>query len=108
MHIDILTKNITLDPPIETFVEEKIGSLERLAHGSAVEARVEIGKPSQHHAKGNVYYAEVNLQLGGALLRATATRDDLRTAIVDVKEELHRQLTKFKEKPADLARQRRT
>lgn len=105
MHIDIVTKNITLDDPLSVFIEDKIGGFERLVSGDAVEAHVEIGKPSQHHRKGPVFYAEVNLKVGGAVLRAEATHEDLRAAIVQVKEELHAQLKKFKEKRKDRARQ---
>ena len=105
MHIDITTKNISPDPALETFVQEKIGGLDHLIGHSNGEAKVEIGKPSQHHRSGPVFYAEVNLRLGGALLRATCQHEDLRNAITDVKNELQGQVKKFKEKRTDSARQ---
>ena len=105
MHIDITTKNISLDPALETFVQDKIGGLDHLIGNSDGEARVEIGKPSMHHQSGPVFYAEVNLKLGGALLRATCQHEDLRNAITDVKNELQGQIKKFKEKRTDSARQ---
>ena len=105
MKIDITTKNISLDPALEIFVREKIGGLDHLIGNGDGEARVEIGKPSQHHRSGPVFYAEVNLKLGGALLRATCQHEDLRNAIADVKNELQIQIKKFKEKRTDLERQ---
>ncbi len=97
--IDISTKNISLDGPLRIFVEDKIGGLEKfLAGHSDISARVEIGKPSQHHAKGPIFYAEVNLTVGGKLLRAEATHEDLRAAITKTKEELQVQIKKLKEK----------
>ena len=105
MRIDISTKNITLDPALDEFVRDKIGGLDHLIGNSDGQAKVEIGKPSQHHRSGMVFSAEVNLSLGGKLLRATCSHEDLRNAIVDVKDELQIQIKKFKEKRTDLARQ---
>ena len=105
MKIIISTKNILLDSALETFIQDKIGGLDHLVGNSDGEARVEIGKPSQHHQSGPVFYAEVNLKLGGALLRATCQHEDLRNAIVDVKNELQVQIKKFKDKRTDFERQ---
>lgn len=106
MKIDIVTKNITLDRPLEIFVTGKMNDLEKLLgkNPGPVEARVEIGKPSRHHRTGPVFYAEVNLKISGRLLRADAYHDDLRAAIVDVKDDLKAEIKKFKEKKKDLAR----
>lgn len=105
MKIDISTKNITLDEPLRTFIEDKIGGLDHLIGSNNGQAKVEIGMPSKHHRSGEVFSAEVNLSLGGKLLRATCTHEDLRNAIVDVKDELQAQIKKFKEKRTDLSRQ---
>ena len=100
MKITISTKNISLDDALRVFVEDKIGGLEKFLQdpNNLTEARVEIGLPSKHHRSGRVYYAEVNLKAGGKLLRATCQHEDLRNAIVDVKNELQQQIKKFKEK----------
>jgi putative sigma-54 modulation protein len=99
MKIDIFTKNIDIDEPLRVFVDEKIGGLEKyLQDMGEVSARVEIGKPSQHHNKGPVFFAEANLNVGGHTLRGEKTHEDLRAAIVDVKEQLKIQITKWKEK----------
>ncbi len=104
MTINIVTKNITLDDPLRVFVEQKVGSLERYVKGTAVLANVEIGKPSRHHRTGPVFRAEINLTVGRKLLRAEATHEDLRAAIVEAKEELQVQIKKFKGKSTDKAR----
>ena len=72
-----------------------------------IEARVQIGLPSKHHRSGRIYYAEVNLKVGGKLLRATCQHEDLRNAIVDAKNELQRQIKKLKNKVTDLSRRPR-
>jgi len=105
MTITISTKNISLDDSLRVFIEDKIGGLDHLIGNGDGQARVEIGKPSEHHRSGDVFSAEVNLVLGGKLLRATGTHEDLRNAITDVKDELQVQIKKFKEKRTDLSRQ---
>ncbi|MDP3697758.1 MAG: ribosome-associated translation inhibitor RaiA [Candidatus Taylorbacteria bacterium] len=117
MKIDIHGKNITLDEPLKIFVEDRIGGLEKFlgpastkvsagkqGYGEPMEARVEIGLPSKHHRSGRIYYAEVNLKVGGKLLRATCQHEDLRNAIVDAKNELQRQIKKFTDKKRDISR----
>jgi len=104
MRIDISYKNITPDKPLEVFIEEKIGGLERYINDGPIFAKVEMGLPSRHHRSGPVFYAEVNLSIGSKLLRANCQHEDLRNAIVDAKNELRRQIKDFKEKKKDLTR----
>lgn len=105
MKIDITYKNITSDEPLKVFIEDRIGGLEKFLGSGPIEARVEIGLPSKHHRSGKIYYAEVNLKIGGKLLRATCQHEDLRNAIVDVKTELQGEIKKFKDKKRDLSRE---
>ncbi|OGM96876.1 MAG: ribosomal subunit interface protein [Candidatus Yanofskybacteria bacterium RIFCSPHIGHO2_02_FULL_41_11] len=104
MKIELYGRNIKLDEPLKIFVEDKIGGLERFVGQGPIEARVEIGLPSKHHRSGRIYYAEVNLKIGGKLLRATCQHEDLRNAIVDVRNELQGEIKKFKDKKRDLSR----
>ena len=94
-----------LDEPLKVFVEDRIGSLDKVIGNDKSVARVEIGLPSKHHRSGKIFYAEVNLKIGSKLLRATCQHEDLRKAIVDVKNELQVQINKFKEKIRDFSRQ---
>lgn len=98
MNIKLESKNIKLSDALIIWIEKKILSLDRFLKKidpSAVKARVEIGKPSKHHHKGPVWYAEVNLKVPGRLLRATDTNKDLRTAINQVKDQLQQQIKKY-------------
>jgi putative sigma-54 modulation protein len=101
MKIIVQAINFKLDEAISDFIDDKVGDLERAlgsANSESVEARVELGKPSGHHKKGDVFYAEVNLKMPGKLLRATSENWDLRLAITEVKDELQRQIRKYKQK----------
>jgi len=89
--------NLELTEAIENYVREKIGMLEKfLKHIDLPQsARVEIGKLSKHHRKGDVFFAEVNLELPHKLLRATVDAEDLYEAIDRVKEEIEREIIKY-------------
>lgn len=102
MKIDIESKNTELTTPLYNYILEKIGSLEHFikkweAEG-VVWARVEIGRSTKHHHKGPVYYAMVNLSLPGKLLRAEQSNWDIRVAIDGVRDELQREIKKYKER----------
>ena len=99
MKIILHGKNIELTPPLKEFVDEKVGSLDKYfkgGAGSAVSARVEVGRDSRHHRTGPVYYAEINLKLGKNLLRAAAEHLDVRTALDQARDEMQSQIVKFK------------
>lgn len=100
MKINIKTINMELTDAIRQYVEEKIGSLEkyiqRYDENDSIVASVEIGLPSTHHKKGEVYYAETNLNLPGQMLMASEQDYDLRTAVNRVKDKLQREINKYK------------
>lgn len=89
--------------PLAEFIEEKIGSLDKFiraetgdgTHGNyLVEAFVEVGRDTKHHKHGEVFRAEVNLKIGGRVLRAEKNGVDIRSAIDAVREELMAELRK--------------
>jgi len=87
-------------PDIKVSIEQKFGNLEKFLKrfsGKPIELQVEVGKPSQHHHKGEIFYAEANLILPGKEFRAVNNNYDLRVAIDRVREELARQIVKYKE-----------
>jgi len=110
MKIHIQTKNFELTSAIRIFVEEKIQPLEKFIDVGAetfespagkekppVNAWVELGKRPHHH-KGPVFRAECQIELPKNSVRAEAVSNDLRSAIVEVKDELQRELKKLKGK----------
>lgn len=94
--------NIKLDAAIYDYIEEKIGSLEKFLLGidyDLAEARVEVGKSTRHHRKGEIFRVEMNLSLPGKLLRAEAEKKDIYTAITTVKDEMQQLIKKYKSEP---------
>ncbi len=97
----IQAKNIPISESIQVVIDAKIKALERFVSRfdqSAVEARIEVGKPSRHHHSGPVFYAEINLKIPGKLLRAEANHLDLNLAISEAFKEMERQIKDYKEK----------
>lgn len=101
MNIDIKTTGMTLTPALRALVEKKITML--AAHlapwdkEGAVRLHVEIGKPSGHHRKGNVFYAEANLTLGKSMLRAAHEDVTIQNAVTKVKNILKERIQQYKE-----------
>lgn len=91
--------NMELTEAIKTAVAEEMAALDpRIERwGDAVFADVEVGRTSMHHHKGEVYRAEVNLQIPGKLLRAEDENEDLYVALKNVVGTLERELEKEKE-----------
>ena len=115
MKVNIKTTNIELNEALAVWINDKIGELERIlgAFGpdefsagerEKIEAFVEVGKISKHHLKGDVFRAEVQLSLPKKSLRAVARDNDLRTAVNVAKEEIQREVKKYKGKRVARAR----
>ena len=98
MKIEIKGTNLDLTEAIKNYVTEKVNSLEKF-FDQALIARVDVGLTTKHHQKGNIFRAEINLEVPQKhLLRAESVKDDLYIAINDAKADLERQLKKYKEK----------
>lgn len=69
-------------------------------------ARAELEKTTNHHFKGEIYRAEVNLSLGGDLLRVEKTEKDLYKAIDKVKDHLDVVIKKYKDKKIQRKKQK--
>ncbi|MGB2580629.1 MAG: ribosome-associated translation inhibitor RaiA [Minisyncoccia bacterium] len=107
MNIKITTTNIELTSAIESYVYEKMRSVEKFAIPHESEdpvVSVEIGKTTNHHQSGDVFRAEVNMKVRGKHFRATSEKDDLYAAIDDMRNELVRELTSHKEKTRTMVR----
>ncbi|MDD5569471.1 MAG: HPF/RaiA family ribosome-associated protein [Candidatus Pacebacteria bacterium] len=109
MEVIIKTKGLSIKSCPTEFIEEKLKGLEKLMPQNIGEKiEVEVGKVSAHHNKGNIYRAEIYVEMPkGALLRAVSEKENIRTAVLDAKKEFEIQLKKYKEKPmAEMNRSR--
>ncbi|MDD5152698.1 MAG: ribosome-associated translation inhibitor RaiA [Candidatus Pacebacteria bacterium] len=107
MQIKIKATGIELTSAIETYVEEKLQSVEKFAIEHQEEnplMEVEIGKSTNHHRSGDVFRAEVNMQVLGKHFRVTSEKSDLYAAIDDLRDELVRGLRSYKGKERTMFR----
>lgn len=98
--MNIKATNFSLTPAIEDYVGKRLGVLERfiLEGDESAHAQVEIGRTTKHHKGGDIFRAEINLHIAGKNFYSTSEKEDLYAAIDDVKDEITRELTSWKDK----------
>jgi len=96
MDIKIKATMFELTPAIEAAVQDKIGGLEKY-FDNIIGCEVEVGRTTNHHKKGDVFYAEVNLEVPKTIIRASADTDDLMKSLTKVKDKMKIEITKYKE-----------
>jgi len=100
MKITIKGTNIELSDSIYEYINSKIDTLDKFVQNvEPVECWVEVEKTTDHHRKGDIFRAEGQIKLPGVRgVRAEASEWDLHQAIDKVKDELQRQLKRYKRK----------
>ncbi len=98
----IKATGIDLTDAIKDAVLKELSSLDELTArwGESVSADVEVGRTTNHHHKGDVHRAEINLHLPGKTLRAEDVGEDLYAVIKEAVRTMHREVVKEKERNA--------
>jgi len=102
MNIIIKGTNLELHEDLKVYVNEKIGGLKKFIENentdpSSIIVRVELAKTTQHHQHGDIYKAEVNLQLPKKMFRSVDESDDIYKSIDKVKDELREMINSHKD-----------
>ena len=105
----IITKytNLNATPAIDVYIANKLGALQKFIKpwevNTEIIVRVEIARTTNHHNKGDIFYAEANIDAIGKLIRATHEDWDIRVAIDQMKDKLQKEIKKFnsKRRPQD-------
>lgn len=94
--MQIYGHNLELTPELVEHIRKEIRSLKKFIDKKTwEEAKIEVGRTTRHHQKGEVFRAEINLPLPGKFLRAEEVSQSLHTAINTVKKEIERQVRKY-------------
>lgn len=102
MQLNIKATNLELTDNLRAYIQKKMNMLEKyFGKLKVIGVRVQIGRITNHHLKGEIYSAEANLSLGSDLLRVEKTEKDLFKAIDKVKDHLELVIKKYKEKKID-------
>lgn len=105
MNIRIKSTHLELSEALENYIEEKMGMIEKyLGDTPVINCDFEIEKAVGGQHKGEIFRAEVNLQVPHELLRIEKTEADMYKAIDKVKDHLELIIKKYKEKLIDKRR----
>ncbi|MAF59629.1 MAG: ribosome-associated translation inhibitor RaiA [Candidatus Pacebacteria bacterium] len=107
MHVNIKTTHVELDPHMGTYLDEKLVVLEKYVdkEDESVKLDFEI-EHLKKHKKGDVYKAEINVLVGGKMVRAEAKGTTLQEVIDKVQDESARNLRKLKKKRFSMLKRR--
>jgi len=107
MHVNIKTKNLELTPAIANYVQTKVEMLEKyLGNIKIINCDFEVEKSVGGQNKGEIFRAEINLDIPRQLLRVDKTEADLYKAIDKVKDHVEQMIIDYKEKLRDKRRGR--
>ena len=101
MRHNIKTTDFSMTPAIKDYIEKRIEHLDKFVNPDQKElpmCYVEIGKTTNHHKSGELFRAELTINIGKKSLRAEATEEDLYAALDRVSEEMTEELKSFKDK----------
>jgi len=105
MQINIKATRLELTEAIRNYFQEKMDMVEKyLGDIQVINCQVEIEKTVGGQHKGEIFRAEVNLQVPRQVLRVEKTEKDLYKAIDKVKDHLELVIKKYKEKQLDKQR----
>ena len=102
MKINLKATKIEMTDAIADYAQSKMDMLDKyLGNTQVLNCDVEVEKIIGGQAKGDVFRAEVNLEVPHELLRVEKTSDDLYKAIDKVKDHLDEMIVRYREKTRD-------
>lgn len=106
--IKIKGTNLELTSQVRDYLQQRLEDIDKfLANvGGTQEAEIELAKTTDHHQQGRIYKAEIMISLKGELLRAESKKENIYQAIDDVKDDITREIKKYKEKKSTQSRKK--
>jgi len=106
MKLNIKVTNLTLLPESADYLNKKIASLDKFINpnNDSILVEVEVAKTTEHHKSGEVFRAEINMQIDGKSLYAFSEKESLHSAIDEMRDEILRELKSYKTKKRTLFR----
>ena len=106
MKKNIKATNIELTQAITDYLDKRFDTFDKFisADDESVLCDIEVGKTTHHHKSGDIFRAEVNLHIPGKDFYASSKKEDLYSAIDEVKDEITRAIKSHKSKNTTLAR----
>ena len=104
MNTMIKATNIELTHAIQEYVDKRMESVYKVLNDPHATVRFEVGKTTNHHNKGELFQAEVDIASRGNKFFSRSIKEDLYSAIDDVKEEIIGNISSFKDRKESLYR----
>lgn len=102
MKLTIKATNFKITPAVYQYIDDKLNrDLEKYVsrQDTSIEGWVEIGRTTRHHRSGQVFRAEMQIRMPGKkTIRAESEDLSLHIAIDKVKDDLQRELKKYKDR----------
>jgi putative sigma-54 modulation protein len=107
MNITVQGTNMNVSPGLREFVERKLRDCFRPFGEAKLEAvlvDVELEKAVSYSRSDDMYRVEANVSVPGKLIRVEESADDIRTAVVKMKETLTRDIRKWRTRKIERVR----
>jgi len=101
MQIIFKKKDFEITSGVQDYVQKKIETLEKFFKSFGEEKiviEVELGRVTTKQKSGDIFRAEINLNLGGKMFRAESEQADIFSAIDEMRDDLEQEIKKFKDK----------
>ena len=99
MKMTLRSSKMEMTEAISSYAQEKMDMLDKfLGDMQVLNCDMELEKSVGSQNKGEIFRAEVNLEIPGELLRVEKTEDDLYKAIDKVKDHMEEVIISYKEK----------
>lgn len=106
MRLNLKATNVVLTDAVRAYLEKRLQSLDKLIplEDPAVMIDVELGRSTNRHQNGDIFFAEINIHRGKETFRSVSNRPDLQSAIDDMRDEIAGELSSRKGKLLSLSR----
>jgi ribosomal subunit interface protein len=106
MQIIIKSKNLEITPAFDSFINNKLKSLEKIVGENNSEILIEIDKETTHHRHGEIFWASGNLIFDGKKISAQERSENAKKAVTKVLEEIKIEFKKYKLKNKESIRRK--
>lgn len=96
MKINIQFSDVESTDALKQYAYDKITGLQKY-FDNIQQADVDVGRTTNHHKKGNVFYCEVNLHVPDDMIRVVKKTTDLYKAIDKVRDHMKVELKEYKD-----------
>ena len=108
MKLIVKTKNLELDSFLDNLIKKRMATANKIVNAfqESAELFIEVERTTKHHKRGDVFSAEAIINLPGRKLVARAHGENLGKVVTVIKEELLREIRKYKTKTIEMPRRK--